>query len=313
MGVRFFFVISGFLITWLMLREFSTRGSVNLTNFYIRRGFRILPVYIIYILACVIFGAVSGRQLDGAHLLAVVTFTGNYLTLSGPIDHLWSLAVEEQFYLIWPVTCVFGGLLARPKAALGVLCATCVFCPVFRGVQYIVGKDTHFLFHHFSFLATADEIAIGCAASLLLWRRADLWRFLCERQALVMTIGLMIFFALRPLSAIPGSLLISVPLGPTFQAVGFTLVLLATIAVSHSTVGRFLNWRPVAWIGILSYSIYIWHGLWSPAHAGWVPGLSFVNNTQGLWMAASLLTAVISYYAFEKPFINLKKRFTSHD
>lgn len=99
-GVRFFFVISGFLITWLLLRENNFQGKINLVAFYKRRAFRILPVYYFFLLIYAIAEFQTDSHISAWQWAANLTFTANYSEAEGPTGHLWTLGVEEQFYVI---------------------------------------------------------------------------------------------------------------------------------------------------------------------------------------------------------------------
>jgi len=156
LGVRFFFVISGFLITWLLLKESKQTGKVSLNNFYVRRFLRIFPVYFVYVL--VLFGLQLFAKFKEtpAGWLGMLTFTRNFtdgLTANGSMGsaHLWSLSVEEQFYLLWPGLYVLVCHRSfRLKAAL--LAIPIITAPIFRIGTYI------FLMDHTRVLQGADAL-----------------------------------------------------------------------------------------------------------------------------------------------------------
>ena len=99
LGVQFFFVISGFLITWLLLQEQARHGRISLKHFYLRRALRILPVYFFYLF---VLGCLTRYEQPGYLWAANLTFTTNYFWPPEGTAHFWSLGVEEQFYLLWP-------------------------------------------------------------------------------------------------------------------------------------------------------------------------------------------------------------------
>ena len=99
LGVRFFFVISGFLITWLLVGEREKTGSINLNHFYARRVLRIFPVNYVHL---AVLGLLTAFRQPASAWLANFTYTTNFFPTGFPTSHLWSLAVEEQFYLLWP-------------------------------------------------------------------------------------------------------------------------------------------------------------------------------------------------------------------
>ena len=110
LGVTIFFVISGFLITTLLLREEDKAGRVSLWRFYARRALRIIPAFLMFMFAIVAAERLGWVQLNPGDLTASFTYTVNYKPdRSWDIGHLWSLSVEEQFYLLWPFTLVMLG------------------------------------------------------------------------------------------------------------------------------------------------------------------------------------------------------------
>jgi peptidoglycan/LPS O-acetylase OafA/YrhL len=169
LGVRTFFVISGLLITWLMLREQSQTGQVNLRNFYARRALRILPVYAAFLLVVAALQWLTPFHQSTGQWVANLTFTTGLLSWGGvgswTTGHLWSLAVEEQFYVIWPV--LFTGLAlalkwGRSFLLLGVPIAAAPLC---RAAEKsgVAPEGLAPLFSPYTFATNFDAIAIGCA------------------------------------------------------------------------------------------------------------------------------------------------------
>src|SRR6267142_349144 len=169
-GVRFFFVISGFLITHLLLQEHAKNGSISLKNFYLRRAYRILPVCISYL---IVLGFFTHYSQSASLWLANFTFTTNFVDMPHPCPtaHLWSLGVEEQFYLLWPCLLVF--ILHRSKdisTLSKILILSLIIAPTMR-VLYDKGIYPHelrFLFFDSSFFSQFDSLAYGCLAAFSL-------------------------------------------------------------------------------------------------------------------------------------------------
>ena len=156
-GVDMFFVISGFLITLLLLRERRARQSISIKSFYLRRTFRIVPAYLLFCLGVVVFRRLWSTPLPGWQWAMVLTYTTDFFlnNLTWSIGHTWSLSVEEHFYLIWPVVvCYF------PRQAIWGAIGCIIAAPFFR----------LFLFHHpnlgidgdYFTLTRWDCIAMGC-------------------------------------------------------------------------------------------------------------------------------------------------------
>jgi peptidoglycan/LPS O-acetylase OafA/YrhL len=129
-GVRIFFVISGFLITGLLLNERERTGTISLPDFYVRRAYRILPAAYVFMLAMI---AAHWHALSWSSIFAALTYSSNYLhEKNWVLGHLWSLSVEEQFYLLWPLPwcCSFarGCGWLRPCCWQARLCGLCFGC-----------------------------------------------------------------------------------------------------------------------------------------------------------------------------------------
>ncbi len=142
LGVRVFFVISGFLITTLLVREWSDTGRISLTNFYLRRLFRIFPACYLFLSVMAIISATGYIELRPHDLLCGFTYTmNNHVDRSWYVGHLWSLSVEEQFYILWPVVLYFTGIRTGLRVALGVFLAA----PLFRIGMLLLFPSTQFL------------------------------------------------------------------------------------------------------------------------------------------------------------------------
>jgi peptidoglycan/LPS O-acetylase OafA/YrhL len=311
LGVRCFFVISGFLITWLMLGEHDSHGRVSLRHFYIRRALRILPVYFAFIgvLACLSMFTPFRQTLTD--WIGNLTFTTNFVDTKGPSAHLWSLAVEEQFYLFWPVMLVGFSLAKKPQVAFWFLSVPLVIAPICRAITYLKSypPSLHYAFTHFSFFNYFDCLAIGCLCAFLLrHQRGPVEAGLCSRPKTTAAIGLAL--VLLPLLlarlGLPGRA--SAASWASFQAIGFAVLLLQSILQPQLVFYRLLNWSWIRHLGVLSYSIYIWQQIFwmSPATYGLTSAwwLAFPG-----WLLAALATAHLSYFCLERPLFRLRSHF----
>ncbi len=306
LGVRFFFVISGFLITYLLIQEHDRLGEISLRNFYARRALRILPVYLLYlaVVACLQFFT----KLHQAPITWIgdLTFTTNFLP-RGPISgHLWSLAVEEQFYLIWPVTFIWLG--GHKKLAPWVFATPILLAILCRMVKQagLVPWVLHPLFHMHSSLVNFDSLDVGCMLAFLLARHrqtAMAWLSGGKKYA-AMILGFLL--VALPTMNLPGLLPLLIPTGPLLQAAGFGTLLLTSVL--HPGSFKPLNWPLIAQVGILSYSIYIWQQIFSIGPQSY--GLSNVwwLSFPG-WLLLAFLAGVTSYYGLERPLLKLRARF----
>jgi peptidoglycan/LPS O-acetylase OafA/YrhL len=304
-GVDIFFVLSGFLITSLLMQEISSSGTVNFARFYARRARRLLPAAIT--MAVVVCGveAIVMSPLAQFNLLkaalATVLYSSNlyfaHLQLqyfsqpsaTNPLLHTWSLAVEEQFYLVWPVLLLLlaqaiKSVRGRITALAAILLASFVLC-----VWLTATNST------LAFFETPARIWEFGAGGLLVFvpqrwlgEHRQLWSWLGGIGLLALTTGAEYIHA----SMFPG-FVAAIPVVATL------LLLLAGVGAPDSAAPRLLSTRPAQVMGRLSYSLYLWH--W-PAL---VIGQQLIPNNSvairlGLIAVAGLLAAV-TYVAIENP------------
>ena len=297
LGVRVFFVLSGFLITGLILREMDRTGTVSLRAFYARRFFRIFPAYYTYLALTALAVVLGWEVVRPGDLFHAATYTENYHVPFGwPVGHAWSLSVEEQFYLLWPVLLYSVGRKRGFVVATGVACAA----PLIRLAEWYWRNALHVNFG-FTFETVADALAVG---ALLAGCRERLWstgwyrRLMCPMGAATVATAILVIAAQdRPrLQAL---------VGVSLMNVGIALLIDYFVRVPTGRVGRLLNTRAMQRIGVLSYSVYLWQQPWLDAKR---PGplTAFPIN---LLMAAGC--AVASYYLIETPALAYRRRFES--
>ena len=255
LGVTVFFVISGYLITRLMLEERERTGTISLKHFYLRRFFRIFPPFYAYVAFIALIAALGLVQVGPWDWLHVLSYTTNY-TPAGvprPLQHLWSLSMEEQFYLLWPITVWILSARGARRLSLALIAASplirvaCYFLvPWLRGNE---GLTLH---------TRIDALMYGCAMALLEVNgqlRPVLRRIfrpgvfaLCFASLLIVVPYL--DWRLR------GAF--TLPVGHTVDAAA--IAVLVAFAVYHpaSRVGRFLNTPAMIHVGVISYSLYLW-------------------------------------------------------
>jgi peptidoglycan/LPS O-acetylase OafA/YrhL len=294
LGVIVFFVISGFLITMLLQAEHARKGCVSLKLFYMRRALRLFPAAYAY-LTCISFLWMADLiALRGSDLWHAATYTVNYLPdRSWQVGHLWSLSVEEQFYLLWPLAFV----TMRPGNAARMAAAVMIVGPVARAARRTFLAGTPYQDMEM-FPMVADSLATGCLLAYARgWLEGRSWY-------------LRLFQPWRSAGLLALILLINRYMDYTVVRVAGTSVVNLGIAVlihrcvySHGDpVGRILNWRPVAFIGTLSYSLYLWQQL-------------FLNRDSTAWINAfpqnlvfTAAAALCSYLFLEKPLMQLRRR-----
>lgn len=306
-GVRFFFVISGFLITLLMLKEINLTGKISLKNFYIRRLLRIFPVYFAYIIVCLLLetSGVANKVTNSHQWLLNIIFLANYGECTGPTGVLWSLGVEEQFYLIWPLLFVRFNLMNKKVLPVLLLACAIIIAPVFRGLT-ITKKldDWTILSHRFSFLHHMDMLAIGCLGAIIIWRNPKISSLFVTKWRLVLPLSIMLLtipYAARNIQGLG----IETVFGPTMQAFGFLLLLVLSISYPSLIYFKPLQYAPVVWLGTISYSLYLWHSVF-------LTGRYFGDGENLLiyiGFPVSLCVAALSYYFLELPIMGMRSRY----
>ena len=310
-GVRIFFVLSGFLITGLLLRELETTGSVSLARFYARRALRIFPAFYTFVGIMIAVDAVWRAHLYRGSPLSALSYAADYVVPAKRVfGHTWSLAVEEQFYLLWPAVLLLLGRRRGMRLAAMLL----VVCPIMRTISYVAvsqhaGIVTHIQNPQFRFDTQADALAIGCLLAGF-WNRlhAQQWycRFLASRAyVFVPVLGLMVTEVGRQ----QHDFLIGVYLLIGCSATNLAIALSLDWCLTYpgGSVGRFLNAAPLKTLGVLSYSIYLWQEpfLYVGRSAWW--------QTPPANIGLALLAASASFYLIERPFLRLRKRWEQRD
>ncbi len=338
LGVEVFFVISGYLITALLLAEWRGRGRIDLKSFWLRRARRLLPaLYVLLVVTlayAVVFlpGEVAGLRADA---LAAFGYVTNWYLIFGQesyfeavgrpslLKHLWSLAVEEQFYLLWPLIFAVGmGVGAtrlRARRTLTVAVTVAVASAVAMALLYVPGVDPSRIYYGTDTRATG--LLFGAALAFL-WSPGEKYR---PADARHLRLGfprrgrfrrrwgwiVPTLLDLLGIAALGGLVWFCLKLGefqPFLYRGGFALVALTTAAAimvvvhPHTRLGaRLLGWGPLRWVGERSYGIYLWH--W-PVFMVTRPGLDVPFDGMpllALRLAATILLAHLSYEYVEAP------------
>jgi peptidoglycan/LPS O-acetylase OafA/YrhL len=287
-GVRIFFIISGYLITSILISEYKRSGGINLAKFYFRRTLRLFPASWAFITIAAILGSFGLLELSKYDLLFAYTYTSNYYVgRSFAIGHLWSLATEEQFYLLWPLTL----LMLRPERAKRFLYALLCISPVCRLLSFAFPRAM-------AFLSGADTLATGCLLFMLQKELKENQRY----QALLASPRLVAVlpFIAAACNYIP-SLKLRWAVGDSLQNFCIAVCIDWAMRNPQRGIGRFLNMPVVAMMGVLSYSTYLWQQLFSEyGFTGWVA--RFPQN-----LAFTFVAALSSYLLIEGPFLRLRE------
>ena len=308
LGVDLFFVLSGFLITSLLLDEIARRGRISYSDFLARRARRLLPALYVLIAAVCAWAAWLAApeaigDLRGA-ALAAVFYVANWFFIAtsrsyfadvqgpSPLEHTWSLSIEEQFYLLWPFLLLFFVRRLSPRAFTLILTLVIVGSVTFMATAY---DSTDPSSAYFGTLSRVHELLVGCLLAYAVRRgltmptswRWTAWIALGLIGVMMATVSDLAGFYYRG-----GSLVFCL-------IVAWLVLVLGAGPAGGGPTGA-MSWAPLVWIGMLSYGIYLWHWpliLWlTPASTG-LDGMLLALVRIG----ATLAIATASYYLLERP------------
>jgi len=314
LGVEVFFVISGYLITALLLSEWRERDAIDLRNFWLRRARRLLPALFVVIavttIVAVVFLSDEVASLRGDVLSALAYVTNwnfivaqkSYFEAMGRpsmVQHLWSLAVEEQFYLVWPLLFIGGMKVFGRKRFPLVVLAAAAGSVLLMWILYTPGEDPSRVYYGTD--TRAAGLLFGCALAFV-WTP---WRLRPKVSAGAR--NLLDVMGVVALALLVGMLWRTDEFSSSLYRGGFllvdvvTLVVIAVLVHPAARLGRVVGMRPLRWVGLRSYGIYLWH--W-PVFQLTRPGLD-VSLTGwplfGLRLAITLVLAELSYRLVELP------------
>lgn len=307
-GVSVFFVISGFLITSLLLKEDERTGRISLKNFYIRRVFRILPPFWVFLGVVVLLWKAGALETSWKHLGVAFTFLRDYIGGDWWTGHSWSLSVEEQFYLLWPAAVVLLGRRKSLWTALAIIAAA----PAIRVLSHVMitgklGSIENCMFH-----MRVDSLMFGCALAMVY--RSPRFARIAQRTLKWqgMLVALVFFLFVSGYLNQRFQAYYMYPFGYTLESIAISYLLLYFVTKPGTVVGKILNTRVLVHIGVISYSLYLWQELfltnlmkipnhWSATILGRFP----------FNMAAAFLAAELSWQLVEKPALRLRRKFES--
>ena len=282
-GVTLFFVLSGFLITTILVEEHAHSGRIELRRFYRRRVARLLPALLLLLAAASVMVILVRPEGGAVALLASLFYVANWVQASNldlfPIQHTWTLSIEEQFYIVWPVLLSMLLLIRRRWALYAVLAGFVVstalrfYLAPWAENRALWGTD-----------ARADALLAGCALALVLTRRP-----------------LRVPPVVLATAAVAFGVVVIIGTPPVLLAGGLTVISLSSavlvLGVATTTAGV-LAWAPLRWVGSISYGLYLWHPFLFNAFPG-VPHLALV--------VPAFLVAAASSRWIERPIIRWAK------
>jgi peptidoglycan/LPS O-acetylase OafA/YrhL len=302
LGVSIFFVISGFLITTLLTREHLATEHINFKNFYIRRAFRIFPAFYAYWFVVLTLKLLGDIHLSGSELFSSAAYVWNYMPRSVDswfLGHTWSLSVEEQFYLLWPLILGF----ATPKRAKWFALAVLFSEPFIRVLSYLLMPSSRPLIGMMVH-TRADSLMIG--ALLALVSTNDEQCNLAKRIARspLLPVGGLCFIAADAFLGryLGGKYLL--PIGYSMQNIAIVILIAYVVYIDNTTLRRLLNQPWVVHLGVISYSLYIWQQLFLTTKNTTITGHFPLN------IVCAFFAAECSYLFLERPFLRWRRRFS---
>jgi peptidoglycan/LPS O-acetylase OafA/YrhL len=292
LGVDIFFVISGFLITRILLKEYRRTGRIDLVAFYLKRALRLYPALLLACLSFMAFFFVLRRAMPEPLVtvtIVALTYvsniwmnaTGEYI---GHLSHTWSLAMEEQFYVVWPLLLLLLLRVRKPAVILAVLAAAGL------AAWAVVGSD-----QPYNPLIRAGGLLVGCLVAFLVEKRP--WQ----------NTGLAYAAVLVFIACVTAESMGLVPRELTLPVVSLTLpFVILHLAFGSGPLVRLLSSRVLVHLGVLSYGLYLWHYVVLAALGmlGYKYGLTMALIAAGITYVA----AVLSFRFVEQPILQLKAR-----
>lgn len=258
-GVAFFFVISGFLITHLLLKELDKTGRIDLKRFYVRRSFRIFPAYYLYLGVIGLLWAVGIFQQHWGSYVSALTYTWNYYPSREGwfLGHCWSLCLEEQFYLIWPALLLLCGRRRSVSACLVILAVE----PLIRAVTFKFLPDFRSAIG--AMLPTRlDTLLCGALIALFYGELRTNPKFRPWFHPVTAVAAAAVLFFISPWSNdhVP---YYAVLCRISVDSAAIALIVLYAVMSPSSWLGWILNTRPLKHVGLISYSLYLWQQLFT--------------------------------------------------
>ncbi len=306
LGVEIFFVISGLLITTLLLKEKIKTGDINLKSFYLRRAIRILPVAYLFILVAIVINYTFKPQVPFYHFILAFFFLTNLVGGVSIIGHYWSLSMEEQFYLIFPYFI---------KKSLKTYVIFLSILLVFVNLLYFLNVSPYQFprsapMHYFMYLLIPvrhlDGIIIGSFTSLILFRyNLNLKHLLKYKYILhILVVPLIVYLYNSNISI--DTFKYPNPINRVIIVILIAFLIALNLIQSNDLIFKLLNNKWFARLGVLSYSLYIWQQIFT-RNIPWIHSFKYSDSIL-LNLIGLAIVSGLSYYCYEKQFLKLKAR-----
>lgn len=301
LGVTMFFTLSGFLITWLLLREAEQSGTISLKSFYIRRTRRIFPALYCYVALGVAIYLLRGHFIPWGDVIATLLYAENYyMSISQTKDtfvgHTWSLGIEEQFYLLWPFLLIRlrHDLRALARALVGIILLSWALRLV---LQYGFNVYQGYIYH--SFETRMDQLAIGCLLAVQIKRGewSDGWRKVLSNPWM----PALVIAAIAISSLFHEQIHYRFPIAYTVEPTLTALLIVMLVVQCEHPVWRQFNHPVMRFIGRISYSLYLYQQLTLSTARRLTEHYPVLVQYAFAW-AVTIGFALLSYHLIEKRF-----------
>jgi peptidoglycan/LPS O-acetylase OafA/YrhL len=308
LGLDVFFVLSGFLITSLLIEEWESSGKIRLGRFYLRRVLRLFPALFVILV-------VTAPFVARIWTITALCYVSNWAIALGhvgigPISHLWSLSVEEQFYLIWPILLI--GMLRVRLPRRGIVSVIALLAAGSAALKILGWKNTGSwvrLYHGSD--TCADALLIGCAFALLLsWGMLPRQRWFRSALSVAAMAAFVGFGYLAATTDLRSEMLYHFG-GLTLASLAVGISILYIMTTESRPAVAILSWKPLVGIGRISYGLYLWHHAIAWLPNPWIFGKLGPVALLVMRFALSFAVALTSYYAVERPMLKLKRRFSA--
>lgn len=316
LGVDVFFVLSGFLITSILIKEYELTNKIFLKNFYVRRFLRLAPAFWLFLICLFFIDLIvlptnqNSNSINPYNLFFSFFYLMNWYAaispgMTGSLNHTWSLAIEEQFYIIWSLVIYkFFSEGKTRKQLVRFTTLTALLLIICRGLRAGMGVDPYALYY--STDTRIDALLIGCLASMIFsWQSIpnDFYQTKLFNSIAfsAIVLALLILFNFTYLDPI----LYYAPL--SIFAFSIAIIILWLSTRENTLIHQFMENKTLRWIGVISYGLYLWHFVM----------FEFAKKSfDSIWFQAfggiilAFLVSAISYYLVEKPFLKLKEKFS---
>lgn len=308
-GVMIFFTLSGFLITLLLLQEQAAKGRIELRKFFARRFLRLLPPLVIFYFLIAVLMLTKQLANNPAALLISFFYLGNFIPKkywAGELFHTWSLGVEEQFYLLWPfIVKRFSAWAPILRTALLLILVSLLFIKVlpsltvqYKGKEGLLGD---YFYTDCWFIPACLPIMLGALGGAAVFYKKDFFYNTLRRSHILLLFGFLLYCCpvYMPHTMSAGYVL-------AIQSFGISLFLIWIYFNQQSVLVRLLEFGPIRFLGLISYGVYVYQGLFLRTGPG---GGTLAVQKYPLNICLTFCAAILSYYTIEKWARKQKMRF----